>query len=146
MAEGMGPKRNTWQRERMVGSSQSSTAPAGTRKALIPLSVRAVAVMTLVNFRGIGESVKLNVGLTAIELTGLVLVVVIGAAALLSGEGEPRHVYLTDFGLSKRVAADSEATRTGMVLGTLLVIVINEPTPMGASFASARWSAWARPA
>ena len=29
------------------------------------------------------------------------------------------HVYLTDFGLSKRVATDSEATRTGMVLGTL---------------------------
>jgi serine/threonine protein kinase len=29
------------------------------------------------------------------------------------------HVYLTDFGLSKRVAADTEATRTGMVLGTL---------------------------
>jgi serine/threonine protein kinase len=29
------------------------------------------------------------------------------------------HVYLTDFGLSKRVDADSEATRTGMVLGTL---------------------------
>jgi serine/threonine-protein kinase len=29
------------------------------------------------------------------------------------------HVYLTDFGLSKRVAADSEATRTGLVLGTL---------------------------
>ena len=29
------------------------------------------------------------------------------------------HAYLTDFGLSKRVAADSQATRTGMVLGTL---------------------------
>jgi serine/threonine protein kinase len=29
------------------------------------------------------------------------------------------HVYLTDFGLSKRVAAETEATRTGMVLGTL---------------------------
>ena len=29
------------------------------------------------------------------------------------------HVYLTDFGLSKRVDADSQATRTGMVLGTL---------------------------
>jgi serine/threonine protein kinase len=29
------------------------------------------------------------------------------------------HVYLTDFGLSKRVATDSDATRTGMVLGTL---------------------------
>src|SRR5918992_3979709 len=33
--------------------------------------------------------------------------------------GVQDHVYLTDFGLSKRVAADSEATRTGMVLGTL---------------------------
>jgi serine/threonine protein kinase len=33
--------------------------------------------------------------------------------------GAQDHVYLTDFGLSKRVAADSEATRTGMVLGTL---------------------------
>jgi len=33
--------------------------------------------------------------------------------------GAEDHVYLTDFGLSKRVAADSEATRTGMVLGTL---------------------------
>ena len=29
------------------------------------------------------------------------------------------HVYLTDFGLSKRLSADSQATRTGMVLGTL---------------------------
>jgi serine/threonine-protein kinase len=29
------------------------------------------------------------------------------------------HVYLTDFGLSKRLSTDSEATRSGMVLGTL---------------------------
>ncbi len=29
------------------------------------------------------------------------------------------HVYLTDFGLSKRVGADSQATKTGIVLGTL---------------------------
>jgi serine/threonine-protein kinase len=32
---------------------------------------------------------------------------------------EADHVYLTDFGLTKRVAADAEATRTGVVLGTL---------------------------
>jgi amino acid transporter len=48
-----------------------------------------IAVMTLVNFRGIAESVKLNVVLTSIELTGLLLVAIIGAAALLGGEGEP---------------------------------------------------------
>ena len=46
-----------------------------------------IAVMTLVNFRGIAESVKLNVGLTMIELVGLLLVVLIGAAALLERRG-----------------------------------------------------------
>ena len=56
-----------------------------------------IAVMTLVNFRGIGESVKLNVALTVVELTGLLLVVLIGAAALMSGEGEPsRALEFTD--------------------------------------------------
>ena len=39
-------------------------------------------VMTAINTRGIGESVKVNAGLTVIELGGLVLVVVIGAAAI----------------------------------------------------------------
>ncbi len=32
---------------------------------------------------------------------------------------EDDHVYLTDFGLTKRVDTDTEATRTGQVLGTL---------------------------
>lgn len=45
-----------------------------------------------INSRGIGESVKLNVGLTLIELTGLVLVVVIGAAAVMDGAGDPGRV------------------------------------------------------
>jgi amino acid transporter len=48
-----------------------------------------VTVISLVNFRGIRESVGLNLGLTAIELTGLLLVVVIGLAFLLDGGGEP---------------------------------------------------------
>src|SRR3954464_10372569 len=46
-------------------------------------------VVAAVNSRGIGESVKLNVGFTLIELSGLVLVVVIGGAALLDGVGDP---------------------------------------------------------
>jgi amino acid transporter len=41
-----------------------------------------------INSRGIGESVKVNVGFTLIELTGLVLVVVIGAAAVFAGVGD----------------------------------------------------------
>ena len=34
-----------------------------------------IVVIALINFRGIAESVKLNFGLTPIELTGLLLVV-----------------------------------------------------------------------
>jgi amino acid transporter len=42
-----------------------------------------------INSRGIGESVKVNVGFTLIELFGLLLVVVIGAAAVFNGDGDP---------------------------------------------------------
>jgi amino acid transporter len=47
-----------------------------------------LVVVALVNFRGIGESVKVNVVFTMIELAGLVLVVVIGAAFLFDGGGD----------------------------------------------------------
>jgi amino acid transporter len=48
-----------------------------------------LVVMSLINFRGIKESVGLNVALTVVELGGLLLVVLIGAAALFDGAGEP---------------------------------------------------------
>ena len=62
----------------------------------LPKMVVAAAflgVLALVNFRGIKESVQLNLGLTAIELTGLVLVAVIGAAFLLDGGGDPGRAF-----------------------------------------------------
>ncbi|HYI20823.1 MAG TPA: APC family permease [Solirubrobacteraceae bacterium] len=52
-----------------------------------------IGVLALVNFRGIKESVQLNLGLTAIELTGLVLVVLIGAAFLFDGGGDPARAF-----------------------------------------------------
>jgi basic amino acid/polyamine antiporter, APA family len=45
--------------------------------------------LSAINFRGIKESVGINLVLTAIELTGLLLVVVIGAAFLFDGGGDP---------------------------------------------------------
>jgi amino acid transporter len=47
-----------------------------------------VAVLSLINLRGIKESVTFNMGCTLIELTGLVLVAVIGAAFLFDGGGD----------------------------------------------------------
>jgi amino acid transporter len=46
-----------------------------------------IVAVALVNFRGIGESVRLNVVLTSIELTGLLLVVVVALAAIGEGTG-----------------------------------------------------------
>ncbi|MGW6276367.1 APC family permease [Kribbella sp. NPDC055071] len=62
------------------------------------LMITALAFMTLialVNLRGVGESVKANVVLTCVELSGLLIVIGIGAWALLSGDGDPSR--LTDF-------------------------------------------------
>jgi basic amino acid/polyamine antiporter, APA family len=55
----------------------------------VAVAIAFLLVVALVNSRGIGESVKLNVGFTLIELSGLLLVVVVGAAALLDGVGDP---------------------------------------------------------
>jgi amino acid transporter len=44
-----------------------------------------ITAVALINFRGISESVRLNVVLTSIELFGLLLVVVAGAAAIVHG-------------------------------------------------------------
>ena len=57
----------------------------------LPLVLAAIAFIVIVaaiNSRGIAESVSVNVVLTAIEVTGLVIIVVIGVAALGEGSGD----------------------------------------------------------
>jgi amino acid transporter len=58
----------------------------------LPTALVAIAfmlVIMLVNMRGVGESVKANVVLTCVELTGLVIVIVLGTVAVLQGKGDP---------------------------------------------------------
>jgi APA family basic amino acid/polyamine antiporter len=63
----------------------------------VAVAIAFLAVVAAVNARGIGESVGINIGLTLIELTGLLLVVAIGAAFLLDGGGDPgRALELKD--------------------------------------------------
>ncbi|GAA1565523.1 APC family permease [Kribbella hippodromi] len=62
------------------------------------LMITALGFMTLialVNLRGVGESVKANVVLTLVELSGLLIVIGIGAWALLGGDGDTSR--LTEF-------------------------------------------------
>ncbi len=44
-----------------------------------------MAMLAAVNLRGVGESVKLNVGLTIVEITGLLLVIMVGMWAFTGG-------------------------------------------------------------
>ncbi|MGW7684791.1 APC family permease [Kribbella sp. NPDC054772] len=62
------------------------------------LMITALGFMTLialVNLRGVGESVKANVVLTCVELSGLLIVIGIGAWALIGGDGDTSR--LTEF-------------------------------------------------
>jgi amino acid transporter len=52
-----------------------------------------IGVLSLINLRGIKESVSFNLGCTAIELGGLLLVVAIGAAFLLDGGGDAGRAF-----------------------------------------------------
>src|SRR4051812_33991568 len=51
-----------------------------------------MALVALINFRGVGESVKVNVVLTCVELTGLLIVIMIGLWAIGVGQGDVSRV------------------------------------------------------
>ncbi|MEV4347434.1 APC family permease [Actinoplanes sp. NPDC049596] len=63
--------------------------------ALTAIALGFIVLVGLINFRGVGESVKLNVLLTCVELSGLLIVICIGAWALGGGDGDLSR--LTDF-------------------------------------------------
>lgn len=67
-----------------------------------------MGVLAAVNFRGVSESVKLNVGLTIIEITGLLIVILVGMWAFTGG---------ADVDFSRVVAFE-----TGADKGTFLAI------------------------
>jgi len=59
------------------------------------VAVCFILLLALINLRGVSESVKTNVVLTVVELTGLLIIIAIGVAAVIGGDGEPAR--LTEF-------------------------------------------------
>jgi amino acid transporter len=51
-----------------------------------------MALVAVINFRGVGESVKMNVILTCVELTGLLIIIFIGLWAIGAGQGDVSRV------------------------------------------------------
>ena len=52
-----------------------------------------IVMVGLINFRGISESVVLNAVFTIIELLGLLLILIVGVAALATGQGDPARAF-----------------------------------------------------
>ncbi|WP_054055830.1 APC family permease [Alloactinosynnema sp. L-07] len=59
------------------------------------VAVVFVLMLAAINFIGVSESVKANVVLTCIELSGLLIIIGVGVWAVLQGNGEPAR--LTEF-------------------------------------------------
>lgn len=55
----------------------------------IPVAIGFIALLVLVNLRGVRESLIANVGATVIEMTGLIIIIVVAAIVFGSGGGEP---------------------------------------------------------
>ncbi len=70
---------------------------------IILLGLLFMAIVAVVNFRGVGESVKANVVLTCVELTGLLIVIVIGLWAIGMGQGDVSRI--TQFHTPEGVSA-----------------------------------------
>jgi basic amino acid/polyamine antiporter, APA family len=85
----------------------------GEGAALTGVALGFIVLIGLINFRGVGESVKLNVVLTCVELTGLLIVIGVGAWALGGGNGDLSR--LTDF-----TAAEGESAFLSVTSATAL--------------------------
>jgi len=66
----------------------------------VPTALVFLALVAALNARGIRESLRANVVMTVVELSGLVLVVVLGAVVLGRGEGDPGRVLELPAGTS----------------------------------------------
>jgi APA family basic amino acid/polyamine antiporter len=58
----------------------------------IPTAIAFIAVLTLINLRGVRESLTANLVASIIEVTGLVIVIVVAAMVFGSGGGDPSRV------------------------------------------------------
>ena len=73
-----------------------------------------MAVVAAINFRGVGESLKMNVVLTCVELSGLLIIIFIGFAAIVAGKGDVSRV------LELRTPGDGSAWFWPVIAATTL--------------------------
>jgi APA family basic amino acid/polyamine antiporter len=57
------------------------------------IAILVILLVAAVNYRGVGESIKINIAITLIELSGLIFIILIGAWVLIQGEGNPGQAF-----------------------------------------------------
>lgn len=80
--------------------------------ATVPLWIVAlafVAGLAVINFRGVGESVKANVLLTCIEVSGLAIIIIAGVWAIGNGQGDASRLVEINTGTHGPVLAITTA-------------------------------------
>jgi basic amino acid/polyamine antiporter, APA family len=83
---------------RAFAANLSNAFDLGLTGTITLVGLAFMALVAIINFRGVGESVKANVVLTCVELTGLLIIIVIGLLAIGAGEGDVSRV--TEFNAS----------------------------------------------
>ncbi|CAL4861214.1 APC family permease [Microbacterium sp. MM2322] len=59
----------------------------------IPVALAFIVVLTLINLRGVKESLAANMVASMIEVTGLIIIIVIAGIVFGSGGGEPSRIF-----------------------------------------------------
>jgi amino acid transporter len=57
------------------------------------IAILVILLVAAVNYRGVGESIKINIAITMVELSGLLFIILIGAWVLIQGEGNPGQAF-----------------------------------------------------
>ncbi|NUS43535.1 MAG: APC family permease [Mycobacteriaceae bacterium] len=91
---------------------------AGAGGWITVIGLLFMTACALINFRGVGESVKLNVVLTVVELTGLLIIIGIGLWALGFGHGDFGRV--NDFGTGGRGAVGGVIAATTLAFYAMI--------------------------
>jgi amino acid transporter len=76
--------------------------PNGSNGILL-VALGFMALVAAVNFRGVGESVKANIVLTLVELSGLLMIIMLGAWAIAGGAGDFSEVLVFESAEGKSV-------------------------------------------
>ena len=81
---------------------------ADNSNLVVMIALGFMLLVALVNFRGVGESVKANIVLTCVELSGLLLVIMVGFYALFAGKHR----------LSRTMVFDSPSDKSAFLVVT----------------------------